>query len=204
MKKALGYVLFGLGLVIFWPVQIGLGLYGLFYIVKTFLNGGVIAGLIAIPIAGISLFIIGMVIHIVASPYMILVSSLLERVKLTTAEREQLNYSAEVSATQHSEFVLEEKKNLSKLGMTPQQIDEWLRQNEEENARYFIERAREKNSPKAARREIQQLRALIKYHKHRYYVLDSPEISDAAYDYMKQRLRLIEEAYPQFAMRRSE
>ncbi|MBI2857190.1 MAG: NAD-dependent DNA ligase LigA, partial [Chloroflexi bacterium] len=41
-----------------------------------------------------------------------------------------------------------------------------------------------------------ELRGLINYHNYRYYVLDSPEISDAEYDALLQKLRELEEAHP--------
>ncbi len=45
---------------------------------------------------------------------------------------------------------------------------------------------------------IEQLRAQINYHNYRYYVLDSPEITDAEYDLLMQELKQLEEEYPQF------
>lgn len=45
---------------------------------------------------------------------------------------------------------------------------------------------------------IEELRALINYHNYRYYVLDSPEISDAEYDELMRELKELEEKYPQF------
>jgi len=45
---------------------------------------------------------------------------------------------------------------------------------------------------------IDQLRAKINYHNYRYYVLDSPEISDAEYDLLMRELKELEEEYPQF------
>ncbi|MEE8194757.1 MAG: NAD-dependent DNA ligase LigA, partial [Dehalococcoidales bacterium] len=45
---------------------------------------------------------------------------------------------------------------------------------------------------------IEQLRAEINRHNHRYYVLDSPEISDADYDELMRQLGRLEEDYPQF------
>ena len=45
---------------------------------------------------------------------------------------------------------------------------------------------------------IDQLRAAINHHNYRYYVLDSPEISDAEYDLLMQELKQLEEEYPQF------
>lgn len=48
------------------------------------------------------------------------------------------------------------------------------------------------------RQRIEKLRELINYHNWRYYVLDSPEISDAEYDSLMRELRELEEKYPQF------
>jgi DNA ligase (NAD+) len=51
---------------------------------------------------------------------------------------------------------------------------------------------------KEAKKRIDELRKLINYHNHRYYVLDSPEISDAEYDKLMRELQRLEEEYPQF------
>ena len=45
---------------------------------------------------------------------------------------------------------------------------------------------------------IEQLKAEINHHNYRYYVLDSPEISDAEYDELMRELKKLEEQYPQF------
>ncbi len=45
---------------------------------------------------------------------------------------------------------------------------------------------------------IDKLKAQINYHNYRYYVLDSPEISDAEYDELMRELKQLEEEYPQF------
>jgi DNA ligase (NAD+) len=45
---------------------------------------------------------------------------------------------------------------------------------------------------------IEKLRAEINHHNYRYYVLDSPEISDAEYDELMRELKQLEEKYPQF------
>ena len=45
---------------------------------------------------------------------------------------------------------------------------------------------------------LEKLRELINYHNYRYYVLDSPEISDAEYDQLMRELISLEEQYPQF------
>jgi DNA ligase (NAD+) len=49
-----------------------------------------------------------------------------------------------------------------------------------------------------AKRQIEHLRAKINHHNYRYYVLDSPEISDAEYDELMRELKGLEEKYPQF------
>ncbi len=42
-----------------------------------------------------------------------------------------------------------------------------------------------------------ELRAILHYHAHRYYVLDEPEIPDAEYDRLFRELQAIEEAHPE-------
>jgi DNA ligase (NAD+) len=49
----------------------------------------------------------------------------------------------------------------------------------------------------AVRKEAEDLREKIRYHEYRYYVLDDPEISDAAFDRLMNRLKEIEAAYPE-------
>ena len=49
-----------------------------------------------------------------------------------------------------------------------------------------------------AKKRIDELRKLINYNNHRYYVLDSPEISDAEYDELMRELQRLEEQYPRF------
>ena len=48
----------------------------------------------------------------------------------------------------------------------------------------------------AAKKEISELRAQVNYHNYRYYVLDSPEISDQEYDALFKRLKALEEEFP--------
>jgi DNA ligase (NAD+) len=52
--------------------------------------------------------------------------------------------------------------------------------------------------PKAvpAKQEIEQLRDKIRHHDHQYYVLDEPELTDAAYDRLMNRLKELEAANP--------
>jgi DNA ligase (NAD+) len=48
-----------------------------------------------------------------------------------------------------------------------------------------------------AKVRIEELRALIDHHNYRYYVLDSPEISDAEYDELMRELKRLEAEYPE-------
>ena len=48
-----------------------------------------------------------------------------------------------------------------------------------------------------AKKRIDQLRSDINHHNYRYYVLDSPEISDAEYDELMQKLETLERQYPE-------
>jgi DNA ligase (NAD+) len=51
--------------------------------------------------------------------------------------------------------------------------------------------------PKTAQQQIEQLRDEIRRHEHLYYVLDSPEISDAEYDLLVRTLQELESAHPE-------
>lgn len=54
-----------------------------------------------------------------------------------------------------------------------------------------------KAAPASVKKEIEGLREKLRHHEYRYYVLDEPEISDAAYDKLMQRLQQLEAAYPE-------
>jgi DNA ligase (NAD+) len=46
-------------------------------------------------------------------------------------------------------------------------------------------------------KRVEELRADLRRHEHLYYVLDAPEISDAAYDALMNELKQLEAAYPE-------
>ncbi|XXF76488.1 NAD-dependent DNA ligase LigA [Myxococcaceae bacterium GXIMD 01537] len=48
-------------------------------------------------------------------------------------------------------------------------------------------------------KRVQQLRQELAHHNHRYYVLDSPEISDVQYDKLMRELQDLEERHPELA-----
>src|SRR5438552_15041728 len=49
----------------------------------------------------------------------------------------------------------------------------------------------------AARERVELLRGQIRYHDHRYFVLDEPEIGDSQYDALIRELRQLEERFPE-------
>ena len=49
---------------------------------------------------------------------------------------------------------------------------------------------------KEAIKELEKLREEINYHNHRYYILDSPVISDAEYDRLFKKLQELENNFP--------
>src|SRR5271167_924793 len=54
-----------------------------------------------------------------------------------------------------------------------------------------------KAAPASVKKEIEQLREKLRHHEYRYYVLDDPEISDAAHDKLMERLKALEAAHPE-------
>ncbi|HYM16331.1 MAG TPA: NAD-dependent DNA ligase LigA [Dehalococcoidia bacterium] len=57
--------------------------------------------------------------------------------------------------------------------------------------------ATETRAYQQAKLRVEELRAQIAYHEHRYFVLDQPEISNAAFDALMQELRALEAAHPE-------
>jgi len=50
----------------------------------------------------------------------------------------------------------------------------------------------------SVKKEVEALREALRYHNHRYYVLDDPEIPDAEYDRLMRRLLQLEAQNPEF------
>ena len=44
--------------------------------------------------------------------------------------------------------------------------------------------------------EVEKLREQLRHHEHLYYVMDAPDISDAEYDALMNKLRALEEKHP--------
>lgn len=56
-----------------------------------------------------------------------------------------------------------------------------------------------KAAPASLKKEMEELRQKLRHHEYQYYVLDEPEISDAAYDKLMNRMKELEKANPQLA-----
>ena len=54
-----------------------------------------------------------------------------------------------------------------------------------------------KAAPASVKKEIEKLREKLRHHEYQYYVLDEPEISDAAYDKLMLKLQALETEYPE-------
>ena len=49
----------------------------------------------------------------------------------------------------------------------------------------------------AVAKRVQELREVVRFHQHRYYVLDDPLISDQEFDALFRELQQLEESYPE-------
>lgn len=58
-------------------------------------------------------------------------------------------------------------------------------------------------TPQKAALRIQELTELIRHHDFKYYVLDDPELSDAAYDKLMRELKELEEKHPELRLSNS-
>ena len=67
---------------------------------------------------------------------------------------------------------------------------------EKETIQYQAAVLKDGETKEALLREADGLRMQIRHHEYQYYVLDTPEISDAEYDALTNRLRSIEALYP--------
>ncbi|MBQ8700009.1 MAG: hypothetical protein IJ522_00290, partial [Acidaminococcaceae bacterium] len=67
---------------------------------------------------------------------------------------------------------------------------------EKETVQYQATVLKDGETKESLLREADGLRMQIRHHEYQYYVLDAPEISDAEYDTLTNRLRSIEALYP--------
>ena len=56
-----------------------------------------------------------------------------------------------------------------------------------------------RNNKGMIREKIEELRRTLDYHNHKYYVENSPEISDREFDVLMRELQELEAAHPEYA-----
>ena len=82
MKRAVGYFLLTIGFLINWPLQIGISIYGIYFIVRAFLDGSILIGIIALILTpflvGITHFIVGLILLPLNGLGMVLIGKLLD------------------------------------------------------------------------------------------------------------------------------
>ena len=78
MRRLLGRLLVVLVMLVSWGLRIALGAYGIYYIVTAFLDAGVAGGLIAIPVAGVCIFIAHLALSLVLIPLAGVAATLLQ------------------------------------------------------------------------------------------------------------------------------
>ena len=78
MKRAIGYPLFILILLIYWGLRLGLPIFGIYYIIKTFTDDGIVAGLISIPLTMLTIGLIEWGLDFAMFPFTLLLVFLLE------------------------------------------------------------------------------------------------------------------------------
>jgi DNA ligase (NAD+) len=54
-----------------------------------------------------------------------------------------------------------------------------------------------KAAPASVKKEVEELRGMLRHHEYRYHVLDDPEIPDVEYDALLQKLKTLETTYPE-------
>lgn len=136
MRHFLGRALFILGILILWPLQIGLFVFAIYYVVKAFLDAGVIAGLISILIAGLCLWGIHMLLGVVSIPLAALAARLLE--EKTTKIKSPYDEIRDRYEEEWQRGNLEEKGELQwrsnqwyefmEEGLSPEEADQCARQ----------------------------------------------------------------------------
>ena len=88
MKRVAGYILLVIAFVINIPLQVGISVYGLVYVIRAFIDGNTLIGIIAIPITAICVGIAHFVVGLVLMPLNGLIVFLLGKVDIEPQERE--------------------------------------------------------------------------------------------------------------------
>lgn len=89
MKRVAGYILLVVAFVINIPLQVGIAVYGLVYVIRAFMDGNVLIGIIAIPITAVCVAIAHFAVGLVLTPLDSLIAFLLDKTDVETTSREK-------------------------------------------------------------------------------------------------------------------
>jgi len=89
VKRVAGYILLVIAFLINIPLQAGIGVYGLVYVIRAFVDGNISTGIIAIPITAVCVAIAHFVAGRVLTHLNGLVASLLGKTDVETTSRDQ-------------------------------------------------------------------------------------------------------------------
>jgi hypothetical protein len=89
VKRVAGYILLVIAFAINIPLQAGIGVYGLVYVIRAFVDGNILTGIIAIPVTAVCVAIAHFVAGLVLTHLNGLVASLLGKTDVETTSRDQ-------------------------------------------------------------------------------------------------------------------
>ena len=89
MRRVAGYILLVVAFTINIPLKVGISVYGLVYVVRAFVDGNILIGIIAIPITAVCLAVAHFVVGLVLTPLNSLVAFLLSKTDVETISRDE-------------------------------------------------------------------------------------------------------------------
>jgi hypothetical protein len=89
VKRVAGYILLVIVFVINIPLQVGISAYGLVYVIRAFVDGNILIGIVAIPLTALCAAIAHLVAGLVLTPLNGLVASLLSKTDVGTTSRDE-------------------------------------------------------------------------------------------------------------------
>jgi hypothetical protein len=89
VKRVAGYILLVIAFVINIPLQVGISAYGLVYVIRAFIDGSILRGIIAIAIAVVCVTIAHLAVGFVLTPLNGLIAFLLSETDAETTPRDE-------------------------------------------------------------------------------------------------------------------
>jgi hypothetical protein len=89
VKRVAGHILLVIAFVINIPLQIGISVYGLIYVIRAFMEGSILVGIIAIPVTAICVAIAHFIVGLILTPLNGLIASLLSKTDVETTSRDE-------------------------------------------------------------------------------------------------------------------